>query len=175
MANVYRNIFIYGLGETRSGQSLVAGRRRYDDSRAAARVNRTQTDPLLDATTYAYFANRQEAYLAIAAETGASTYSLAIADWFEAPRVLQIDVDAWTGKPGQAIRVKARDNVAVAAVTLVICDAKGNVLESGEAVQAGAGSPWWRYTMRSRIPMTPFPVVEAIARDLAGNSDSFTI
>ncbi|HSL29686.1 MAG TPA: hypothetical protein VK900_10835, partial [Anaerolineales bacterium] len=64
---------------------------------------------------------------------------------------------------------------SVAAVTIVIRDAQGNLLERGEAVQSAAGSAWWHYTTRTRIPMNPFPAIEATARDLPGNEDSFTI
>jgi hypothetical protein len=49
------------------------------------------------------------------------------------------------------------------------------VLEMGKAVQSAAGSPWWNYTTKSRVTMTPFPLVEAIAQDLPGNQDSFAI
>ena len=179
MANVYRNISIHGLGDlvckTRSGQDLNAGRRRYNDIPEYTGTELSHQDAVRKATTYASFASRHELYLDRAVETGAAPYSIALLDYLEAPRVLQIDVDAWTGEIGQTIRVKARDSVGVAAVSLVIRDAQGNLLETGDAVQAGAGSPWWHYMTRARIPVTPFPGVEAIARDLPGNQTSFTI
>ena len=179
MANVHRNISIRGLtdllGKTRSGQNISTSRRRYDDVPNYNGTELSHSDAMRKAATYASFASRHDAYLARAAETGAAPYSLALTDWFGAPRVLQIDVDAWTGEIGQTIRVKARDNVSVAAVTIVIRDAQGNLLERGEAVQSAAGSAWWHYTTRTRIPMNPFPALEATARDLPGNEDSFSI
>jgi hypothetical protein len=69
--------------------------------------------------------------------------------------------------------VKARDNVRVARVSVEIRDAEGKVLETGEAVTSKPGSAWWKYTTKTCVPMKPFPRVEAIARDLAGNQDSF--
>ena len=126
-------------------------------------------------TTYANFAQTQEAYVDQAKANGATAYSIAVTDWSGAPDVLEIDVDDWTGEIGQTIRVKARDNVMVARVSVVIRDAEENVLEMGEAVQSEAGSDWWDYTTKSLVPMSPFPIVEAIAQDLPGNSDSFVI
>jgi hypothetical protein len=57
----------------------------------------------------------------------------------------------------------------------MIRDGEENLLEMGEAVQEAAGSSWWKYTTRSSITMEPFPSVEATARDLPGNQDSFVI
>jgi hypothetical protein len=57
----------------------------------------------------------------------------------------------------------------------VIREAQGQILEMGEALQSKAGSVWWNYTTKSSLPLTPFPSVQAIAFDLPGNRDSFTI
>ena len=128
-----------------------------------------------DSALYASFAENLEAYICKAKEMGMTPYALAVSDWYEAPRVLEINVDRWTGKVGEIIRVKAGDNVMVASVLLVIRDAQGQIQEMGEAVQSGAGSAWWNYTIQSPIELTPFPSVQAIAFDLPGNRASFTI
>jgi hypothetical protein len=114
-------------------------------------------------------------YITKAKRMGVTPYYIALADWFEAPKVLEINVDSWTGKIGQTIRVKARDNVRVTRVNVVIRDADENILETGEATQSEPGSIWWNYTTQTVIKMTPFPIVEATAYDLPGNSDSFVI
>ena len=185
MAHVYRNIFIHGLGNvlgdrfvyrnTRSGKTIIARKPSFDDNRMYGETQRTHLSAMLEATTYASFAKVHDVYLNRELATGIVAYTIALADWFAGPKVLQIDVDAWTGAPGERIRVKARDNVAVAAVSVVIRDAQGNVLETGDAMQAETGGAWWIYTTQSRLKMTPFPSVEAIARDLPGNEDSFVI
>ena len=107
--------------------------------------------------------------------SGSTAYNIAISDWFGAPQVLEINVDNWTGEIGQTIRVKARDNVKVAGVAVVIRDANEKILEMGAAVQSEEGSVWWTYTTQALVTMTPFPAVEAIAQDLPGNTDSFII
>jgi len=185
MANMYRSFFPRGLkdiaGEafvvhtTGSGRSLRVSKPLFDDSLSYTEMQGLHQATLREAGTYASFANGQDVYRRAARATGATAYYLALADWFGAPRVLEINVDNWTGQTGQTIRVKARDNVMVARVLVLIRDAAGNVLEAGAAVQSQAGSAWWSYTTRSPVSMTPFPSVEAIAIDSSGNRDSFVI
>lgn len=185
MANIYRNISIRGLTDilgkrsayckTRSGKIIPVGKAPFDDSWKYMEVQKSDPAAIREAITYADFAKTQDIYLQRELATGVSAYYIAIIDWFEAPEVLEINVDSWTGKPRQTIRVKARDNIKVAGVSVVIRDINENVLEAGEAIPSAPGSPWWRYTTKSYIAMEPFPLVEATARDLAGNPDSFVI
>lgn len=185
MADVYGNQFARGrrgvfgqqfvIHQTRSGKTIIAATPIFDDHAAYTEGQPMHQAAVRDAALYACFAENLEAYICRAQELGTTAYALAVADWYEAPRVLEIDVDGWAGDAGETIRVKARDNVMVASVTLVIRDPHGQILEMGEALQSEAGSAWWNYTTRSLIPTTPFPRVQAIALDLSGNRDSFTI
>jgi hypothetical protein len=185
MANIYRNIFIRGLTDilgnrsayckTHSGKIIPVGKALFDDNWKYMHVEKDDPAAMRAAIVYADFAKTQDVYLKRELDTGVSAYYIAIMDWFEAPQVLEINVDSWTGKPGQTIRVKARDNIEVASVMVVIRDMNDNVLEMGEAVQSKAGNPWWKYTTKSYVLMEPFPIVEATARDLAGNEDTFVI
>lgn len=185
MANIYRNIFIRGLTDilgnwsayckTGSGKIIPVDKALFDDCWRYMEIDKRDPAAMRQAILYADFAKTQNAYLQEELTTGVSAYYFAILDWFEAPEVLEINVDSWTGKPGQTIRVKARDNIGVAVVTVVIRDLDDNVVEMGEAVPFKEGSPWWKYTTRSYVAMEPFPTVEATARDLAGNEDTFVI
>jgi hypothetical protein len=185
MANVYRNISIHRLNEilgeqptnikTRSGKTILVNQPFFDDPRECTEIEEAHQDALREATTYANFARRQDVYLHKARANDVTAYSIAILDWFGAPKVLHINFNTWTGKPGELIHLKARDNIRVAGVSLVIRDPQGNVLESGEAVPCETRSGWWDYITKSHIAMEPFPSLEAIAWDLAGNCDSFTI
>jgi hypothetical protein len=184
MANLYNNISIIRLtnasddqfvdSKTCLGKAILASKPLFDDTRNDMET-KTQQIAVREGTTYANFAQTQKAYIKQAKGKGITAYYAALADWFVAPKVLEIDVDNWTGKIGQTIRVKARDNVMVARVSVVIRDEEENVLEMGEAVQSERGSTWWNYTTKSLVTMTPFPIVEVTAQDLAGNSDSFAI
>ena len=185
MANMYRNRFFRGLTgafheqlvthTTCTGKTILINKSLFSDNQDYIESMKAHEAALLEVTTYASFAKTQDAYLEKELETGITAYNLAIADWFVSPKVLEINVDRWTGKPAQKIRVKARDNVKVARVALLIRDAQGNVVELGDAVQSETGSAWWNYTTRSLVQMTPFPSVQAIAFDLPGNRNSFTI
>ena len=114
MANIDRNIFIHGLTEiladrsasikTRSGKTILASNPMFDDSRECAETQETHQDALREATTHANFAQRQEAYLNKARGNAATAYSIALIDWFGAPKVLEINVDEWTGEVGETIR-----------------------------------------------------------------------
>lgn len=185
MANLYRNIFSRGLTgafsnkpiihTTYSGKTIVTHEPVWHEDQQYLESLKAHQAAMLEATTYATFAKTQDVYLQKELETGLSAYYLAVSDWFAAPKVLEINVDRWTGKARQMIRVKARDNVNVARVVVILRDAEGKVLETGEAVQAEADSAWWNYTTQTQISMEPFPTVQAIAQDLPGNSTSLTI
>lgn len=186
MANIHRNISIHGLAnllgerflyrKNGAGKLIAASRPVLDDKLKYEGIKKMPQEALREAATHAAFSYAEEVYVNKARRNNTTVYSIALTDWFGAPSVREIDVDEWTGRVGETIRVKARDNIKVAAVFVVIRSANGNVLEMGEALQSGtAGSPWWNYTTRSRVSITPFPSVEAIAYDLAGNRDSFVI
>jgi hypothetical protein len=185
MANVYRNKFARGwngasgepfvVHQTVSGKTIAAGKPVFDDNLAYTERQPMHQAAVRDSALYASFAENQEAYTRLAAERGTTAYALAVADWYGAPRVLEINVDRWTGEVGETIRVKTRDNVMVASILLVIRDAQGHILEMGNALQSEEGSAWWNYTTQSPVPLMPFPGVQAIACDLPGNRDSFTI
>lgn len=186
MANMHKNIFIRWLKEeageqvgsyrTGSGKMIPVSHPMLDDHRQLTRAAKTDPAALREAATYASFAGLQKAYTNREKKTDVAAYLHAVADWFCGPKVLEIDIDGWTGRQGQVIRVKAKDNVGVSRLTVEIRDADGNLLESGEAEHLSAGSSWWRYTTQSRIDTKPcFPCIEATAWDLPGNCDSFVI
>jgi hypothetical protein len=187
MANTYRNLYRRGLNgvdgdqavycTTRSGKTIFARGDRCDGDWKYVSMSIPKRGPaaIRAAVAYANFARNQDVYVDLECATGVSAYTLAIADWFGRPKVLEIDVDGWTGQIGQTIRVKARDKVMVAAVSVVIRDPQKNFLEMGEAVRSEAGSPWWNYTIQTRVDMNPFPAVAAIVQDLPGNRDVFVI
>lgn len=185
MANVYRNIFIRNLTEilgeesakcrTRSGKILRAASFKFDDRREEVETNGIHPDALHKAAIYTYFARRQDLYACKAAGQNAAAYSITLRGWFGMPKVVAINTDGWTGKPGETIYIKARDNARVAGVSVVIRDAEGKVLETGEAVPSKTGSAWWKYTTKTHILKIPSPRIKATAWDLAGNCDSFVI
>jgi hypothetical protein len=185
MADIYRNQFARGfrgtfskelvVHQTGSGKTIVTSKPLFDENLIHTEKLTMHQAAIRDAAIYASFAEHEEVYIRMARATGSTAYALAVADWYAAPRVLEIDLDHWTGNAGETIRVKARDSVMVASVMLIIRDQQGQVLEMGEATLSQAGSPWWNYTTQTPVPLQPFPSVQAIAFDLPGNRDSFII
>ena len=161
--------------QTASGKTIIASQPEFDENLTYTESQPMHQAAVRDAAVYASFAEKHEVYIKKAEEMGSTPYAVAISDWYSAPRVLEINIDRWTGNPDETIRVKARDTVMVASVMLVIRDAQGQVLEMGEAVLSEAGSAWWNYISQSLVPLEPFPTVQAIAFDLPGNRDSFII
>ena len=185
MANIHRNKFargwrgIFGEGivvhQTESGKTILAGMPAFDDNLAYNELQWMHHAAIRDAALYASVAEHQESNIRKADLLGTTAYALAVADWYGVPRVQQIDMDRWHGNPDETIGVKARDNVMVASVVIVIRDLEGQIQEMGEARQSKAGSAWWHYTTQSLVLITPFPIVQAVAFDLAGNRGSLTI
>jgi len=185
MAKTYDHIYVHWLKEetgdsvgsykTCSGRTISTRKSMFDDERQFTETRKTPQAVIRAAAKYANFSSTQKIYVNRERNTDATAYTLAIADWFCPPKVLEINVDGWTGEIGQTIRVKAKDNMMVARVLVVIRDADDHVLESGEAVRSPAGNTWWHYTTKSRVNTTPFPTIEAIACDLPGNIGSFII
>ena len=159
---------------TRSGKTFFASAPGFHIG-ASKEAHQTPQEAFRAAVTYAAFAAMHDVYIRSAEDRGTTAYDLALVDWFGKPKVFEIDIDTWTGKIGQIIRVKARDDVMIARVAVLIRDVQSNVLEAGEAVRSEANSAWWAYTTRSLVPMTPLPSVEAIAWDLPGNRNSLLI
>jgi len=72
-------------------------------------------------------------YAETAKASGKPLFSLAIADFFNAPAVDEVDISAYAGEVGNPIAVRAHDDFA--SVHMSITKSSGEVIESGEAVQ----------------------------------------
>jgi hypothetical protein len=130
-----------------------------------------QLEAIRLATTYANFAQNQPLYEHKAIGTPLSAYSVALADYFGKPEVLSIDISNWTGEIGQTIRIKARDNIMVLKVCVMIREnnASETALEAGEAVQSETDRFLWTYTTTALVPQTPGTRLDVFAYDLPGN------
>ena len=132
---------------------------------------KAQHEAIRLASTYANFAQNETLYAHKAIATSLSAYSVAMADYFGKPQVLGIDISSWTGEIGQRIRVRARDNVMVLYVRLMIRENSDSetALEAGEAVQSKTDGLLWTYTTTTRVPPTPGTRLDVFAYDLPGN------
>jgi hypothetical protein len=73
---------------------------------------------------------------------GLSAYNIAIADYFNAPNIQEIDVSVYTGQIGSKIIIKVTDDFKVSSVHVQISNSDGSLVEEGEAVQDANGISW---------------------------------
>ena len=74
-----------------------------------------------------------------AASEGQSAYNVAIADFFNAPNIEEINVEGYTGAIGSKIIVKATDDFEVSKVHVTIENGDGSLVEEGDAVADAIG------------------------------------
>jgi hypothetical protein len=173
MAKVRNNVVVRGLSGSfgdqmiikvdKAGRTIVSNKPEFDENRAFTPAQQTQQERFREAVAYAKDAKDLAVYAAKAEGTPMHPYNVALADWFHAPEIKEIDLSDWTGQAGQYIRILAMDDVQVTQVSVVITDAQDAVLEQGTAVKDDA-SPWWIYTTKTTA--TGSPKVLATAEDL---------
>ena len=181
MAKVLNNIIMQGLSgslgnqlvirQGKGGQTIVATMSTTGRNFSATQL--AQQEAFRHAIAYAKSAKEETIYLTKAQGTTMSAFNVAVADWFNQPEVLEINIDGWTGDPGQTIRVKAQDDTSVTKVHVQIVDVDGNIFEEGDAVQADG--LWWDYTTTSTVDRpVAANVLKATAYDLPGNNHMLT-
>ena len=175
LAKVRNNIFVRGLSgslggqfvvkQDKSGRTIVSVSPTFDPNRTYTEAQLDWQEKFRDASGYAKDAKDNAVYVEKAEDTPLTSYNVAMADWFHAPEIQELDVSAWYGEVGQVIRIKAVDDVQVTQVNVVITDNANVVLEQGAAVRAEGA--WWNYTTTATAP--DGPRVVATARDLPGH------
>jgi hypothetical protein len=175
MAKIRKNIVIQGLSGSlgdqlvirhdKAGRTIIAVAPTYDEDRTFTEAQTAQHERFREAAAYAKDAKETEEYVAKAEGTPQTSYNVAMADWFHAPEVEEIDASAWSGEANEVIRIRATDNVKVTQVTVLLTDGDGTVLEQGNAVESDGS--WWTYTTQASTPGASRIV--ASARDLPGN------
>jgi hypothetical protein len=179
MAKVRNNIVIHGLSGTigdqlvirqdKAGRTIVAAAPGDDPNRTFTPAQQEHQEKFREAATYAKGAKDDPAYVEKAKGTPQIPQNVAMADWFHAPEITEVDVSAWHGAAGQPIRVRAVDDVLVTQVNVVITDSAGVVLEQGTANIADGN--WWVYTTTATAP--DGSKIIASARDLPGHIAEF--
>jgi hypothetical protein len=96
-------------------------------------------------------------------------YQAALRDFRTPPKVHTIDLQSFTGQPGQIVRIVATDDSRVVRVEVLIRNAATQVvLEQGPAGLSVIADEWL-YTTTTAIPSSTSIVVEASAADRPGN------
>jgi hypothetical protein len=182
MAKANNNIFVRNLSGSvgdqfvlrrgRGGETIISNMPSFSEDRKFSQNELDHQETFRNAILYAKTVKHDELYIKKAAGTNMTPFNAAVADYFKAPVILEIDTRAWRGEAGNEIYVKAADDTLVTKVHVTISDQNGAVLEEGNAQRAGG--LWWTYTANTQVPMEPRPHVLVTAHDMPGNSAELT-
>lgn len=178
MAKVKDNVITEGLSgklgkrlvfrRGRGGTTIVGVKPVPSENPQYSEAQLAQQEAFKTAAEYAKKAKTQPVYKALTRDTEATAYNQAVADWFGQPRVLNINASGWTGQTGQTIEIKAIDDTKVVGVRVVIHN-NGTILEEGEALPSETDGLLWTYVTTTDVAAAPGILLDANARDMAGN------
>jgi hypothetical protein len=154
------------IKSAKGGRTIISAKPVFSSERVFSQAQLEQQQAFREATAYGKTKKEDPIYIAKANGSPQSPYNIAVADWFKAPEILEIDLDGWNGQSGEVIRVRAQDNVLVQQVSVKITNGTPTPLEEGQASDAGA--LWWEYQATQNLagPLT----VTVYATDLPGHT-----
>ncbi|MFT3870782.1 MAG: hypothetical protein QM715_20205 [Nibricoccus sp.] len=158
-----------------SGDNVVVSRKPEHKPREKSPAQLDHTERFRLATSYAKAALGDSVlgpvYASAAKEKHIQPYPLAVGDFLNAPTVDAINLDGFHGKAGDAIVIRASDDIAVVRVTVTLRNEKGTT-EMGEAVFT-QGS--WRYVTRADLDLSSgLAAIDVTALDHPGNKTTQT-
>ena len=104
---------------------------------------------------------------ATGAKKGKKPYTVAVADFLNAPDIDEVNLSAYHGAVGDTIQVNASDDFEVKNVTIKIVNASGATLEEGVAVHKVGN--WWTYTATTEVNDLAGSKIIVSAFDIPGN------
>ncbi|MFT3751831.1 MAG: hypothetical protein QM800_02785 [Paludibacter sp.] len=107
------------------------------------------------------------------AAAGQSAYNVAVADYFSAPDITEVDLSGYTGEAGSVIKVKAVDNFKVTRVQVRIAGVDGALVEEGDAVLHADGLSWM-YTATQKNESPTGDKITVTAWDMPSHSTAKT-
>jgi hypothetical protein len=113
------------------------------------------------------------AYAAVA-KPGSSAFNRVVTDARFPPKIGNFTMDNYQGRPGDSFMVEATDDFKVTAVSLSIHDAKGNLIEEGNALMQ-MNEVDWLYVAGVANESLAGSKITVIATDLPGNETSHAV
>lgn len=154
MAKVRENLVMQGLSGTlgnqliiktdKGGRTIISAKPQFRSDREFSPAQLAQQQAFREAAAYGKVMKGEEIYIKKANGGAKSPYNIAVADWFNRPEILEVDMSGWSNGNGGTIRVRAQDDVKVDQVKVTIRNAKNVVLDEGKADEVGAF--WWEYS-----------------------------
>lgn len=102
------------------------------------------------------------------AKEGKSGYNVAVADFFHAPDIEQVNLSAYTGKVGDTISIRVTDDFMVKVVSVSIYNEDGSLVEQGNAWMQATGMDWV-FTATAQNESLAGDRIVIQASDLPGN------
>jgi hypothetical protein len=95
--------------------------------------------------------------------------ALCIGDYLNAPSVDEVDFSKYKGNVGDRILITINDDIGVVDVNVKLTKIDGALIESGKAVEDGAGSGNWEYAATVPVPLGTDIFISAEAFDRPGH------
>ncbi len=155
------------------GQIVVRTKGAVNPARSPAQM--AQMERFRQASAYAKLAlanpGLKTAYRALCHDH-LTPYNLAVRDFLTPPQVKIVHLDAYTGQPGQGLRIEAWDDFEVVEVEVAMRDPDGQTIETGWAERNPTTGEW---TYVSQVPVAAgrTVLVEVMARDHPGHVGDF--
>lgn len=179
MAKSNNNVVMYGtsgkIGDLlifsqRAGKTIISKISQRSKTLSAKQL--AVTEKFKAAATYAKNALKNAAiklFYKEKAGPGVYPFNVALADYFNAPEVTQIDLTGYTGLPNSTIRILAEDDVKVTNVHVTVTSSTGSIIEEGDAL-LDADSAWFVYTAMQTNSTLSGTTIEVAATDMASNT-----
>jgi hypothetical protein len=178
MAKQKRNVVTHGLSgmvggmlvfrQTASGTVIQSPPRTSGNATPAQLAHQRKFQRAILYSTGVVSDPEMEAAYAAKAKPGQTARNVAVADFFHAPDISNIDLSGYKGRAGDVIRIEVTDDFAVRAVKVVISNADGLPIEEGYAVQEATGYEW-TYRATANNESRKGDRIEIFASDTPGN------
>lgn len=181
MALVNKNLATQGLSGTlgrmlvfrRVGDKTVVSTVPSSSSKAPSVAQQNQRDKFQQAILYAKAQMDDPLMKAdyeskVKGDGTPSAYNIAVADFFNAPDITDVDLSGYSGHLNDKIRIRVTDDFKVKSVSVEIRDAAGTLVEKGNAV-AEANKLYWVFTATVANASLSGDKITVRASDLPGN------
>jgi hypothetical protein len=179
MAESKNNVITRGLSgkigdmivfSNRHGKTIVSNKPK-ERSGVQSEVQKAHKAKFQQAVIYAKAAIKDPATMQgykDKAKDGVMPYNVAVADFFHAPDFQSVELNAYTGKIGDTIKVRVSDGFKVKEVSVTILNADGTEVEKGNAVQI-AETDDWIFTAKKANASLDGDKIVIRASDVPGN------
>lgn len=168
LSGKFGNMIVF---RSKGGRTFVSAAPR-KSSIAPSEAQKEQQQRFQEATVYAKIATvdpeTKEHYEAEARKRNLSSYNVAVGDFLNAPNIVDINLEAYSGNVGDTIVIVVTDDFGVEKVAVDIQNADGTPVEAGDATP-DASARRWTYTAQAANPSTVGDKITVRAYDRPGN------